>query len=520
MKNKQNAFVNAIEKEVAWKVTENGQDALNTTFDACLDLFSTIGALRKRSDSDVISGFAKAYGENPLVAMKMVFYARDINEGLGERRVFRIILKYLANTHTEDVVANIQNIVKYGRFDDLYCLVGTFAEKPVFDYIKQVFEQDLKAYKEGQPMTLAAKWLKSVNASSEETNKLGRLTAKYLGLSVPQYRKTLAQMRARIKVLEQEISANQWDNIDFTTVPGGAMKKYTKAFLRHQKKRYNEYLDALVNGKKITIIKDDGTVVEKDAKINTKHLFPYEIIEKYAGYEYHSIQIVQPDLEAMWNGIEDYVEGAKVSSIVVADVSGSMYGRPMDTSVGLAIYFAERNQGPFRNKFLTFSSYPTWVSLPENSTLADKINITSTADWGNSTNLEAALDLILTTAVEYKLVQKDLPKSLVIITDMEFNVCVGDNSGYYNTRMTFYDQMKAKYESHGYAIPEIVFWNVDARNNTYHATENVPHVRMVSGQAASVFKSLIDNKTHTPYDFMLSVLNNARYETVVHVLKK
>lgn len=524
MEKNKNAFVNAIEKEVAWKVTENGQPALNTTFDACLDLFSTIGALRTRSDSDITAKFAKAYGEDATVAMKMVFYARDIEQGLGERRVFRTILHYLAEAHPQDVVANLTNIVKYGRFDDLYCLAGTTVEKEAFDYIKIVFEKDLEAFKAEKPMTLAAKWLKSVNTSKEESNALGRLTAKYLGLSIPEYRKTLSKMRARIKVLEQEISAGKWDNIDFNTVPGGAMKKYTKAFYRHQEERYKEYLAALKNGGTIKVVKEDGTVVEKEAKINTKHLFPYEIIERYEDNRYdYMVSQVKPELEAMWNGLEDYIDGSQANAIVVADVSGSMYGRPMDTSVGLAIYFAERNKGPFRNKFMTFSTHPTWISLPENSTLADKINITARADWDGSTNLEAALDLILNTAVYNNLSQEDLPKALIIITDMEFNYCVSDNNttsgwgNYGGTKMTFYTAMRNKYASHGYTIPEIVFWNVNARNDTYHTTSNTPYVRMVSGQAASVFKTLIDGKTHSPYEFMLEILMGERYNDVVHL---
>lgn len=518
-----NLFVEAMEKEVAWKKTENGQDALNTTFDACLDLFSTIGALRSRSKSEITTKFAKAYAENALVAMKMVFYARDIEQGLGERNTFKVILNYLGNAHPKDVIANLENIVKFGRFDDLYALVGTLAEKDAFAYMYKVFESDLSAYTNGKPMTLAAKWLKSVNTSSKESNKLGCMTAKAFGLTVAEYRKSLAKMRARIKVLEQEISAGKWDNIDFTIVPGGAMKKYNKAFYRHQEERFTDYLTALKENKTVKVVKADGTVVEKEAKINTKHLFPYEIIEKYVDNYNFTTNGVKNSLEAMWNGIEDYVDGADVSSIVIADVSGSMYGRPMATSVGLAIYFAERNKGPFRNKFITFSTNPTWISLPENSTLSDKINITAKADWDGSTNLEAALDLVLNTAVKYRLAQEDLPKSLVIITDMEFNQCVSDNhsyASYWNataTKMTFYDTMKNKYASYGYTIPEIVFWNVNARNDTYHTTANVPHVRMVSGQAASVFKSLIDGKTHTPYEFMLEVLGNARYDCVVHI---
>ena len=511
--NEKNKFTQAIEKEVAWKQTENGQTALNTTFDACLDLFSTIGALRSRKDSDIEAKVAAAYAENKLVCMKCIFYARDIEAGLGERRTFRVALKYLAQRHSRDVVINIPNIVKYGRFDDLYELVGTPVEKEAFTFMKMVFEDDYKNFTDGKPLSLAAKWLKSVNTSSVESRKLGRLTAKYFGLTERDYRTKLSRMRSALKVVEKDMSCNEWGVIDFNKVPGGAMKKYYKAFGVHEPERFSEYTNAVKEGKKIVV---NGKEVV--AKINTKKLFPYEILEEYGkqsgwGFRLGMSYKINPTIEAMWDGLKNWVEDASENTIVVADTSGSMTGRPMATSVGLGIYFAERNNGPFHNKFMTFSSRPSWVSLAEGSSLSDKIaKVPGIVD---NTNLEAAFDLILKTAINAHLTQKDMPKSLVIITDMEFDSCVEDNSGYRATKMTFYDQMKAKYESHGYKLPEIVFWNVNARNDTFHTSYDKPHVRMVSGQATSVFKSLIDGKTHTPYDFMLETLNVARYESVV-----
>lgn len=517
-------FVKAIEKETNWKETENGQTALKFTLDACLDLFATIGALRTRDENEIVTKFAKAYGENPLVAVKTLFYSRDIEQGLGERRTFRAILHYLGDAHTQDVIANLENIVKFGRYDDLYCLVGTAAESAVAAFINAQLKEDILLLINGEPVSLMAKWLKSTNTSSAESRELGRWTAQALGITLPQYRKILSALRRQIKLVETQMVEGRWNEIDFTAVPGGAMKKYSKAFKRHQEQRFDEYLRALKEGKKITVVKD-GKIIEKDAKINTKHLYPYEIIEKYAFrsnriWRSYNIKSIQPDLEAMWNGLEDYVQGVQSNTVVIADVSRSMEGRPMDTSIGLAIYFAERNTGPFRNKFMTFSDTPSWISLPENSTLKDKINITAEADWDNSTNIEAAFDLILNVAVKNHLSQEDLPKSLVIITDMEFNKCTCDNSvrltGWgSHTNMTFYDQMKAKYAQYGYELPEIVFWNVNARQDTFHADAYVPHVRMVSGQSASVFKTLIDGKTHTPYEFMLEVLFNERYKNVV-----
>lgn len=513
-------FIEAIEKDVAWKLTENGLDALNTTFDANLDLFSTIGALRTRSDHEITDKFMNAYTEQPLTAIKILFYARDIEAGLGERRVFRVCLRWLANNRTQDVIVNIPNIVKFGRFDDLYELVNTPAEKDAFMFIKDQLVKDIVNMQEGKPISLLAKWLKSVNTSSKESRRLGRLTAFYLDLTEKKYRKLLADLRSYINIVEKNMSNNEWEAIDFTTVPGGAMKKYSKAFYKHQFDRYTQYLEALKSGKKIQIVKDDGTVVEKDAKINTKHLYPYEIIEKYVPWGLRQVEKVQDDVEAMWSGLNDWLKGAECNTIVIADTSGSMSGRPMATSVGLGIYFAERNKGPFHNRFMTFSSKPSWITLNDNMTLADKINaVPAIVD---NTNLEAAFDLILQTAVGHHLTQEDMPKQLVIITDMEFDQCVIDNStmgargwGSLPTKMTFYDKMKAKYAQYGYELPEIVFWNAAARQDTFHATKSQPHVRMVSGQSTSIFKTLIDGKKHTPYEFMLEVVYNDRYDCVV-----
>ena len=525
-------FVSAIEKEVAWKKTENGQTALNTTFDACLDLFSIIGSVRLRNDydSDLVGKFVSAYSENPLLAIKIIFYARDIEEGLGERQTFKTCLRALAQRHPEDVKANLENIAKYGRFDDFYCLVETPVENDAFLYLKDVFNQDIKNCLEGKPITLLAKWLKSVNTSSWESRELGKLTAHHFGISESLYRKSVSKLRKYLVVLEQQMSANEWDLIDFSTVPGGAAKKYTQAFHRHQEERYKEYLEALKTGKTVTVKTADGKEKEVVAKINSKNLYPYEILEKYAklGYEsyrwYYDGRFVlgrydyNEECEALWNGLKDWVNGVECNTIVVADTSGSMCGRPMATSVGLGIYFAERNTGPFHNRFMTFSSKPSWINLDEGSALCDKI--AKVPGICESTNLEASFDLILNTALQHNLKPEDMPKNLVIITDMEFDSCVIDNtspSGWYfgSTDMTFYDAMKLKYKQYGYELPQIVFWNVNARNDTYHTSAKTKNVRMVSGQATSVFKSLIDGTSWTPYDFMLETLNKERYNSVV-----
>lgn len=514
-------FTDLLEQDCAWKVTENGQPALNTTFDACLDLFSTIGALRKRSDADIELKFARAYSENPLIAIKTLFYARDIEQGLGERRVFRLGLKWLARSYPDSVIANLANIVKYGRFDDLYELVHTPVENEMFKFMYHIVQLDMQALKDGRSVTLAGKWLKSTNSKHARTRALGLRTAKAFHMSEATYRRITAALRKAIKIVEDDMSRNRWNEINYNAVPGGAMKMYNAAFRRHDTERFNDYINAVNTGRTITV---NGKEVE--AKINTKHLFPYEILEQMSNPFYLTGARYNATCEAMWKGLDDWLQGVQSNTVIMADTSGSMSGRPLATSVGLGIYFAERNTGPFHNRFMTFSRKPSWVVLPENGTLADKVH--AVPDICDNTNIEAAFDLILNTAIKHNLKQEDMPQNLVIISDMEFDTCVVNHSTAELFRhwyacdyepepnaMTFYDAMKAKFAAHGYELPNITFWNVDARQDTFHTQQSTPHVRMVSGQSPSVFKSLIDGKTHTPYDFMLEVLNGERYNSIV-----
>lgn len=505
-----NNFVEAMDQRVAWKLTENGLDARSTTFDNCLDLFATIGALRKRTEREVENKIMRAYNESALVTMKILFYARDIEEGLGERNVFRIGLRWLALNRTDNVIVNIHNIVKFGRWDDLYCLFNTPAESYACEFIQKQLNEDMFNYGAGKPISLMAKWLKSVNTSSEESNRLGRRTAIALGLTEREYRKTLSMLRKYINIVEKTISAKRWEDVNYNSVPGGAMKKYYGAFFKHDGERFQEYVDALKSGKKIMV---EG--VEVEAKINTKNLYPYEILERasHGHFWLDSYREVDPMIEAMWDNLKDWVGDTEANMIIIADTSGSMSGRPMATSVGLGIYFAERNKGAYHNKFMTFSSTPSWITIPEGGTLADKLSVVP--DIVSNTNLQKAFNLILDTAIWYSVPKEEMPKSLVIITDMEFDSCVEDNSHRgHATNMDFYDRMKETFESYGYDLPEVVFWNVDARQDTYHSTAHRKGVRMVSGQATSIFKSLIDGKTHSPYEFMLEVVFSDRYDSV------
>lgn len=305
-------------------------------------------------------------------------------------------------------------------------------------------------------------------------------------MSERSYRKTLAQLRRYLNVTEVDLSACSYEKILYPQVPSKAMNNYRNAFLRNDEERFREYLDKVSGG---------------EEKINASVLYPYDIVEKilYGGVEN------DPVLEAQWKALPNYVEDEK-RCLIMADVSGSMSGRPMATSIGLAIYFAERNKGPFAGRFMTFSARPELVEI-KGENLAEKIRYVENAEWNMNTDLEAAFDLVLRTAVRNKVKQEDLPESIVVITDMEFDTCVSGND-------LFYDTMKAKYEAFGYQIPNIVFWNVRSGKSTYQASFDRPGVQLASGQSPVVFESLAKGVNMTPQEYMLSVLNSERYEPI------
>ena len=463
--------------------TENGQYAHNTTGDRLLDFYSVVGSLRSRNVLNKQSLFAEAYNEDKLLTTKCLFYARDVRGGLGERETFRQLLEYAAKHHPEAIIGNIALIPEYGRFDDLYSLIGTPLESEMWQFIREQFKQDVADMYEGKPVSLLGKWLKSVDASSMLSRQIAYDTAKHLYLDPTGYKKLVRKLRKHIGIVERYMTRNEWSDINYEAVPSRASMIYRNAFCRHDGARYGEYIRSVESG---------------EAKINASTLYPYDIIEKVMNYGESNAT-----LEALWKNLPNYVEPG-TNALVIADTSGSMYYKPICTSIGLALYFAERNTGAFHNLFMTFSSRSDIEEI-RGETLAQKVHNLSTAHWGFNTNLEAAFDNVLEVAVRNHVANEDMVKALIIISDMEIdNCCKG----------LFYDEMKRKYARHGYDLPNVIFWNVNSRNNVFHADSKRKGVQLVSGQSASTFKAVMDCIGMKPYEAMLKVLNSERYSAV------
>jgi hypothetical protein len=475
-------FLNDLEIETSVTETENGGRALSSTGDGLLNLFAVLGALRSRP-YDVIEKFDDAYNDDADLATKMVFYGRDVRGGLGERTVGRLMLHHLAEINPDVVVRNIPNIVEFGRWDDLFVLFGTECENAMLDVVGNQLSADLIAMREDKPVSLLAKWMPSINTSSRNTVALATKLAHALKMTSATYRKTLSKLRHYIDVVEVKMSANEWEKINYEHVPSKAMSNYDGAFANHDSVRFLNYLNDVKEGK---------------AKINASTLYPYDIIEKLN-------RSSNDTCELQWKALPNYVEGDN-NFLVMADVSGSMMGRPMATSVGLAIYFAERNHGEYAGKFMTFTNDPHLVTIKGN-TLADKYR-SVTKEVGYNTNLEKAFDVVLSTAVRTHCPQSELPKALIVISDMEIDAWSGGS-------LTFTEEMRKRFADAGYEMPKLVYWNVDSRHDTFLASKNDQNTLLVSGQSASTFKNLIRGIECSAFEIMEQTLNDERYADVI-----
>lgn len=479
-------FATIARKQGQLKSTENGQMAYNTTNSNLLDLFGTIGALRNRDKAEIEDKFAKAFNEDALLATKMLFYTGDIRGlGLGERRTFRICLKWLAINYPDIAKKNITAIPMFNRWDSIFELVNTPCEQLMWSVIAAQLRQDYFNATHGEPCSLLAKWMPSENASSKITKALARRVMINLYKTPSEYRKMLSALRLYIDVTETKMSRNEWSAINYEGVPSVAMKNYQKAFARRDTLRYQEYIASVNKGEK---------------KINSSTLYPYDLVEQYMRYNSGG-----PATEVQWKALPNYVSGEN-NVLIMADVSGSMSGRPMATSVGLAIYFAERNKGAYHNLYMTFTDQPRFVSIKEGATLRENVHFVEWTEVGYNTNLEAAFNEILKMAVQNSLTNEELPKALLIVSDMEIDRVVSREG------LDFVETMKRRFAQYGYTMPKLIMWNVEARQDTF-LTQSAD-VLQVSGQATNTFKSVLSGINYTAYELMLKVLNDELYSCI------
>lgn len=506
-------YSKALENEFNYTLTENGGLAHKTTNDAVYDLFAQGGAYRTRSDEDCIFLFAKAFDENPTYAMKCLFYLRDILEGQGERRFFRVCIKWLANNKTKKMLRNLKYIPEFGRWDDLYALVGTKVEREVWNFIHAQLELDMAS----KTPSLLAKWLKSENTSSAESCALATKTRKALGLTSRQYRRILTNLRARINVLERLMSENRWDEIEFDKIPSKAGMVYRNAFARHDVERMkNKAAQSYADFAK-----------DKTTKVNAKALYPYEVVSKAYNYTRNDAlwhwrsreatnlnDIERLMIDKYWDNLAEYISKLNMNALCVVDTSVSMWGKeasaPINIAISLGMIAADKARGPFHGQYISFSSRPQLIKV-EGVDFVDKVKRIYETNLCENTNLEATFDMLLDVAKRNHIKQKDLPKSIIVISDMQIDHQYGygciDSKAKTRTMM---ENMRFKWKCAGYDLPKMVYWCVDSRQDTF--LDDGPNVTYVSGSSAVLFEQIA--KGVTAQDLMFEKLNSKRYSVI------
>ena len=488
--------------ENSFAVTENGALVYSTSGKNLLDLNFSVASLRNKSSKEIENKFAKAFYEDKLLACKWLFYLRDARGGIGERRTFRICLTWLAVEQPEIAKVVYHLSAEFGRYDDMWCLLDTDLCEEVLVTVMKQLKEDIENCKQEKSISLLAKWLPSPNASSKETRRLAKIVYTGIGLTERQYRKTLSTLRRYLKVVEVKMSAKEWGEIDYNAVPSRANLIYNGAFLRNDEERRREYLAALERG-------------DKNVKINAGVLFPDEIVHKYSNMGWSgSVKSYDATLEELWKALPTL---SSDNTLVVRDGSGSMTccnGKPLEVSTALAIYMAERNQGEFHNQFITFSRVPKIIDLTGLDTLHDKLAKTYREDDCSNTDIEAVFRLILQTAISHKMTQEDMPKNIVIVSDMQFD------GSYFNCKDTLFGVIGKEYAAHGFALPRLIFWNVNSNySNVIPVQQNKMGVVLISGYSQNLVKMVMSNQTD-PYECLIEQLNSERYQIVEEAVKE
>ncbi len=493
------------------RLTENGAVGYATSGKKLLDLNFKVASFRSKPDPAIEDAFSDAFYESPMIAVKWLFYCRDARGGIGERRIFRVCMNWLADNRPDLVIATLPFFAEYGRWDDILDLLDNNTVKDaVVELIRTQLVNDYKDMIENKSVSLLAKWLPRTNTSSAKTKARAKQLCKLLGAKESEYRKTIAKLNKYLKTIEVSISKNEWDAVNYEAVPSGANLLYRNAFLKHDEDRRRAFLDSIEKGEK---------------KINASVLFPHDIVHRYTN-GYGRVGDKDTTLEELWKALPDYVNGAG-NTIVVADGSGSMtcsVGNTMVTALdvanALAIYFAERSNGQFKDFYITFSGKPQLVDFSKAKSLKEKIKIACSHSEVSNTNVQAVFDLILKTAVDKNMKQEELPSNVLIISDMEFDSCNSsryggwDNSGTWEApTQALFDKIAQRYEAAGYKLPRLVFWNVNSRTCTIPVQENALGVALVSGFSPAIANMVLSGELD-PFKCLLAELNKPRYDQI------
>ena len=509
-----NEFQQTLNRVNNFQQTENGATGYSTSGQNLVDLNFVVPSNHKNVSSNELEKFVQALNEDTVLAVKWLFYLRDVREGLGERDSFIKLFKTLWLTDPVSAVKVVKLIPEYGRWKDVIDILAEFPSdnnltETIYLLIKNQLKEDCVNFTEDKSVSLLAKWLPSINASGK-SRKLAKRICNKLALTFEDYRKVLSTLRKYLDVTEVKTCGGKWNEIDYNKVSSNANARYLNSFMKHDPERRQKYLDSL------------SAPVASGAVMHASNLYPHEVYAKYSGYR----PIVDQGIEELWNNLKNIENVGNL--LVVSDGSGSMVTKiagssikAIDVSRSLRIFFSERCNGEFKDKVIEFSRNPRYIDLSNCKTLADKKNVMCQYNDCSNTDIEKVFDLLLNTAVTHKIPQNELPQKILIISDMEFDFATNIRFIGHNEIMaryqTLFETIKEKWSRHGYTMPGIIFWNVNSRTNTIPVTANECGVTLVSGYSPNIVKMIISGEIN-PWESLKSILNSDRYKVIEEIL--
>lgn len=472
-----NKFIEAMTTKDA--KTTNGALTNSTSLNACLDFFSVAG-----SRKDLKESFYKAFGEDPELAIKILFWSRDCRGGAGSRYNFILVMQSLQNTHPDIFSKIFKFIPEYGYWKDLFKLNPT---QELIEFVAETLTTE-------SDHSLCAKY------APRKGVWFGKLR-KELGMSLAGFRHFLVK---KTQVVEQQMCSQKWSEIDYSAVPSIAGMRYSGIFRKHDLDRYDNYLKDVANGK---------------SKINASVLYPGDVYNKACpGY-----RIIENSelIRNLWNALPNYMQDCKERILPVCDTSGSMFSgigktRPIDVSVGLGVYIAEHNSGPFHNFFMTFSENPQCIQLTGEDVIAHFQQLNA-REWGYNTDLEKVFVCLLKQAKTFNLKQEDMPTKLLLISDMQFDAVT--SYGWNTNNLTPFEKtnfevIEEMYKMAGYERPGIVFWNVNGDAGNMPATLKDKNIAFVSGYSPAIIEAVMHGDFLDPMQVMLTTINSERYNKI------
>lgn len=514
-----------IEKTNNLQQTENGALGYSTTGNGLVDLNFSVPSRHSNVKTDDLMKFDASLETDYIDTVKWMFFLRDIKGGLGERDSFVNLFLEFWKKHPEDALLVLHFVPEYGRWKDLFDMLqfidddSTLANG-IYNTVIDQFKEDILNKVNRKPISLLAKWMPSINSSSK-SRRIAVRVCRRMGLTFADYRKSLSELRRYLDVTEVKTCSNEWGSIDYNKVSSNANARYNNAFYKHDQDRRQQYLDDLNNPDK-----------EKKTVMHAENLYPYEVYAKYS-HDYYN-RVLDPGVEAMWNNLKN-IESVG-SCLVVCDGSGSMTANipgskseAIDVSRSLSVFFSERCSGEYKDKVIEFSRTPRYIDLSDCGSLFAKVRKLHKYNDCSNTNIEKVFDLVLKTAVDNHLPQTDLPDSILIVSDMEFD-CACEYSVYsygvndvahmqvMNKYKTLFETIGEKWSALGYKLPKLVFWNVMSRTNTVPVSENEAGVILVSGFSVNNIKLVMSGETD-PYKALKTILDGERYTKIEKALQ-